>query len=200
MGEYADNLTRKCVQLCPNATQGTYRDTTTQKCVRVCPDLWWAENTSAICVNDCPSYSADVHSYEDNISKFCVAQCPFPYYGKNDTHECVLECSVARTLYGHNEGRVCVTRLGCYHVTGKKYYADEVSGTCVEVCPQTLWAEDVTWTCVSDCDPVNAVKILYRNHNNQKCVPLCPSDPDEYADESTGNCVRTCPPGSYAHA
>lgn len=63
----------------------------------------------------------------------------------------------------------------CYPVAGKKYYADVVSGTCVQVCPQTLWAEDNFYTCVSDCNP--AVTNLYRNLNNQKCVPLCPSDP-----------------------
>ena len=53
-------------------------------------------------------------------------------------------------------------RANCYPVPGKKYYADEISGTCVEMCPQTLWADDLTWTCVSNCDPVNAVnKIQY---------------------------------------
>ena len=67
-----------------------------------------------------------------------------------------------------------MTRLDCYPVADKIYYADEISGTCVEVCPQTLWANDLDFTCVADCDPVNAVnKIQYRDLNNQKCVSLC---------------------------
>lgn len=31
------------------------------------------------------------------------------------------------------------------------------------------------------------------------CVVKCPSDPDEFADTLSGNCVRTCPSNSYAY-
>lgn len=94
-----------------------------------------------------------------------------------------------------------MTITDCFPVGPNIYYADDVSGTCVQTCPQNRWADDNGFKCVTDCDNVNSVnKLQLRNLNNQKCVILCPSDPAEYADDISGNCVGKCPDGSYAYS
>ena len=88
--------------------------------------------------------------------------------------------------------------MDCYpdNSTGEIYYSDSVSRTCVQKCPLTLWADTHIFVCVATCDNTYPE---YRNHHDQMCVWPCPSDPDEYADDTNGgNCVRTCANGTYA--
>ena len=65
----------------------------------------------------------------------------------------------------------------------------------MQKCPLTLWADTHIFVCMPTCD--NTIP-EYRNRHTQMCVWPCPSDPDEYADDSNGDCVRTCADGTYA--
>ena len=96
-------------------------------------------------------------------------------------------------MFGHHQGRVCVTVSNCYEVDDTIYLSDPTTRTCVQKCPLTLWADFATKKCVPTC-PAN----FYRNWNDQTCVANCPEDPDEYIDTTTDNCVRKCPDGWYA--
>lgn len=71
--QFADNLTRKCVDQCPTSTQETFGDLGTNRCVRICPNGYFARNDTKQCVLaiDCA-----VGSWADVVSKYCVARCP----------------------------------------------------------------------------------------------------------------------------
>lgn len=70
---YADNLTRKCLAVCPTELEETFGDVDAHACVRVCPGNTYAENNSQECVayNNCT-----LGTWSDPISKYCVARCP----------------------------------------------------------------------------------------------------------------------------
>lgn len=159
-------------------------------------------------MSDCWTYTSGplngIVGYADNLTNFCVSQCPFGYFGTNFTHKCVVQCSASLNEFGHYVGRVCVGTdavtgiVDCYsdNTTGIPYYADPTTRTCVQKCPLGLWADTHLRKCVSTCD---ATIPEFRNNHTQMCVWQCGPNPDEYADSSSGDCVRTCPSGSYAY-
>lgn len=51
---YADNITRICLTICNNVTNGGYADDLSRVCVQKCPDLTYGDITTRYCVRYCP--------------------------------------------------------------------------------------------------------------------------------------------------
>lgn len=64
------------------------------------------------------------------------------------------------------------------------------------VCPisQGLYGDPTTGKCTSTCDLLNP----FKDNSTQRCVALCPSNPDYYAYSGDNTCVRVCPDGLFA--
>ena len=64
------------------------------------------------------------------------------------------------------------------------------------VCPISLglYGDPTTGRCTSSCNPANP----YKDNSTQRCVAVCPSNPDSYAHIPSFTCVRVCPSGLYA--
>ncbi len=76
---FAENYTRLCVTTCPfkiNDTRiDTYGDNLTWKCVEICPaglENTFADNSTMRCVKTCPAYP---EYYADESTRRCVSLC-----------------------------------------------------------------------------------------------------------------------------
>jgi hypothetical protein len=84
----------------------------------------------------------------------------------------------------------------CPAQSGEYRFADPVSQTCVFFCPLGLFGDtDISgnFSCVSSCSGSQL-----RDNSTQRCVPLCPSVPDSWADINAHDCVYQCPLNFFA--
>ena len=101
---FADNNTRKC-ELAAKCTDGQVAELATKRCTYLCPIEIpsFLENSTNHCVEHCAT-----NTYADNSTMVCVQVCPsFPdFYAYNDTlldGVCVLYCPPA--FYRHTPTR-----------------------------------------------------------------------------------------------
>lgn len=110
---FADNTTWTCVDVCP---YGFYAfkhptDNTIRTCVRMCPMVgttyYYAEDSTRMCVTDCPllyegTYADKIdfkctqvcsrEQFKDNSTATCVYRCPNGTYANNVTWNCSAWC------------------------------------------------------------------------------------------------------------
>lgn len=138
---FASNRTdRLCVQYC--STYLTFGDVNSQICSNVCPENYWADNSTYLCVDKCPS-SPDF--YADNTTKNCVYNCPkgvnWTTFADSQSRRCVTECPEG--YFGVNSTQRC--EQYCPNGT----YADPIIRVCVANCTvRPHYYKTSTWTCV----------------------------------------------------
>ena len=146
----------------------------------VCPEGYYANPENNVCQQNC------THSLFDYTPTHqCVDSCPKPYYGyDNDTERvCVLQCP--DDYYAEDD----MCRNGCQTAT---LYADSITHMCVPDCIDGYFANDDGNTCEETCSQFGTIA----DNSTNKCVDLCPTDPDYY--EEDGACVMHCSSGLFA--
>jgi hypothetical protein len=83
---YADNITHRCVQTCPN---GTFADYSTLKCVKICP------------------ISNGTYGYENTWT--CTDRCPGSYFADTSTRKCVLTCPQIPATFSKTPEKICIS-------------------------------------------------------------------------------------------
>jgi hypothetical protein len=204
--EYADNISRTCLSVCPKISTTTfYGDTSTGYpiCVVICPTVpvLFGLNTTQICISKCP-----YGTYGDQTgNRTCIDQCPvisgnpdILWYGQIGIQLCVTLCATG--TYGNNITRVCGAPTDCPLNT----YADPSTNMCINTCPLIGWnyfGDPSTQTCVPICPNITkavgsiTVGISYSDYTTRTCVRSCPNT---FGDNSTNNCVSKCPANTYA--
>lgn len=77
-----------CLSGCP---PGTFADNSTRLCVTNCPTQpqTYADNSSNLCVFSCPSTP---NFYADNTTMRCVYHCPIGLFAEVSTRSCLISC------------------------------------------------------------------------------------------------------------
>ena len=183
-GLFGDDFTGRCVPAL-SCTQNYIGETNTHKCVEVCPIEVpsFHNNDTNECIEICPS------GYADNSSMICVAECPSTpdYYGYTHPTKgplCVYYCPT-------NYYRYSVTRHCLQNCPAPDYFKDTLTMTCVTTCPDHYYADTNGQICVLDC----GVSSKFALRADGVCVNACP-DP-LYADPTTNWCVEVCPFGYF---
>lgn len=108
-------------KLCgPNCFDGLFADNTTGLCVIQCPAPYFGDNSSSsyfTCVQYCPN-----NQFKLTIGRICVSICPDGLFGDNLTMSCVPVCP--DNYYGRQLDNICV--LECSPI-----YRDDISKQCV---------------------------------------------------------------------
>lgn len=130
----------------------------------ICPVGLHANYLSGFC-----EYNCTLGLFDYTPTHICVANCPLPYYGYDNGTElvCVLVCLPPTFA----EGDLCVT--GCT----LPLVADSVTRKCVSSCINSYVSPDAV-----ACVPA-ATCALYStiaDNSTNRCVPICPTDPDYY--------------------
>ena len=137
----------------------------------------------------------------------------------SDMKRCVKSCkNLIPTAYIYEDPDIskkkCVRECPPYTEDGKtKYYyidakSDPENPTCVKTCPEKHYIDELSIEglkmCVPSCNNLIPPAIIYSdsdNANKKKCVRLCPTTGDLYADFATDSinpeCKAECPTGSY---
>jgi hypothetical protein len=142
-------------------------------CQSVCPDNQFARDADNLCVYDCGA-----NLWGDYLSKTCKtspSDCPPGYYANNNTN-------------------LCVVPLNCSLISTTQYVADNLTQTCVAICPSTVhnFADMVKFLCVAQC-PLN-----YYGHNTTLACQAACTYPTasiydgSFADPQLNTCVQIC--------
>ena len=206
-GYYADNVTHKCIDICPGPIL-LYADNITKQCVRICELGYYALNLTVgqgICSVKCPQ-----DLWADNITVQCTSRCSSNSYGVNYTASSWTTFSVTFSSYGicqaecrvnefaRDSDNLCVPNCG----TGK--WGDRLSRKCQISpfdCPSGYYADDNLNECVVplSCSIVGGVQYVADN-TTKKCVIKCPANTaifTNYADMVKFLCVARCPNNYY---
>lgn len=79
-------------------------------------------------------------------------------------------------------------------------YADNITFSCVEVCPTYSFADlsQGFGMCVYVCPNLTNGTRQFADNSTKTCVTVCPSSQSTFGDNLTVSCVNTCPLGSFA--
>jgi hypothetical protein len=79
-------------------------------------------------------------------------------------------------------------------------YADNITKSCVSICPLYSFADLSTGygLCVFVCPELNNGSKQYSDNSTKTCVLVCPATNSTWGDNTTRRCVAVCPLGSYA--
>lgn len=164
-GQFGDNSTHLCVDLCPES-MNYFGDPSTRLCTDRCPYLnvsifnatasinltagrLFADYKTRLCVYTCPDDFGLQGTFGDNSTNTCVERCPNGSYGDASTINrfCVSQCT--------NGGFADSLSMLCVDICPASPPSFGYAGnwTCLKTCPGDLWADDVTRTCVSACAP-----------------------------------------------
>jgi len=126
------NQTNLCVSTCPIPYYGD--QTGNRTCVPYCPligaTIWYAQNTSRICVSVCINGTWGLGS-----SRACVLS-PFDcgaLWADNTTNLCVSTCPLSASTFGDPTTKFCTT------LCPSGYYSDYSTRTCVQACPASVY-------------------------------------------------------------
>lgn len=125
-GQFADPLTRLCVDKC-NLTAGYFGNLGDKRCYLRCPS-GYGNPVTGQCVSQCPSTPSK--TYGDNITARCVYSCPNATYGDPSTRVCMNSQNCGSGLFGDDLTNTCVAQCSALY----NMYADPVTKKCVFVC------------------------------------------------------------------
>ena len=104
---FGDVVWLACVYTCPDGYFA--QEEPVRHCVQVCDDDTWGDPIRKFCVTspmDCPTIN-DTHYYAENTTHMCVERCPSSEdtWGENTTWTCNDDCE---TGFKYNDTRVCI--------------------------------------------------------------------------------------------
>ena len=134
---YESNLTKQCVDVCPDTPVKTYAQDNGRKCVYICEDGKYGNNFTKACESDC---TAVTDGYADETTNLCVTTCPLGFFAYAPTHEC-LRAPCPGGFYADPSTRTCVDECP----GTERYYADPTTFTCVLQCPGGTYGDSQLW-------------------------------------------------------
>jgi hypothetical protein len=124
------------------------------------------------------------------INGTCVCDTTNGWYWQNTA--CVNPCQNSPQLFRDPLTMTCVVSTSC---TFPNSFGSPPTGFCVQYCPNisgtAYYAYSGTMMCVTNCLTYGQYKF---NGANNSCYSVCPNN---YVAALTGDCVTTCPAGSY---
>jgi hypothetical protein len=206
--------------LTSNMTQNLNINQTQGICSLFCPDKQWADNKTVSCTTQCSAstygvnYTGSWVAFNVSFTSYGVCQndCPDGQFARDIDNLCVFDCGpglwgdyLSKTCktspfdcpsgyYANNHTNLCVVPLNCSLISTTQYVADNLTKTCVSICPSTVhnFADLNKFLCVSQC-PHN----YYGHNSSMNCQTNCtfpnPSVFDgTFADPQINLCVAIC--------
>lgn len=135
-----------CVVICP-IKPALFGLNATNTCVDTCPAPLYGDQTgNRTCLAVCPLIGAIVW-FAQNTSRICVTVCIAGTWGYTATRECVELPTQCQSQWADNSTNLCVDVCPATANT----FADPTTKLCVPFCPPTYYADLTTRTCVQTC-------------------------------------------------
>jgi len=200
---YGDPYLNKCVNICTGPTPLNLFGYN-QLCVSYCPTGSFADSYTGtrLCVPTCPGVGTSAPNlYGDPTTHTCVSKCiTVGTWADYQTRLCQSPCSAAPiATYSENIGYTCVIPTLCPRVPSMTFGENDTR-TCTASCRQTptvQYADPVSQTCVDQCQSLSTRWYGDLTTGSPICVPICPTVPRMFGENSTNLCKTLCPSGTF---
>ena len=195
-GWYGDNSTQLCSQCAGSLFP--FGDNVTKRCVSLCPNNSFGDYTLRLCVVRC---DFSLFFYADRFNNVCTKYCRIGTYGVNSSTFSSCEVTCPSGSYALNQSvidsgtsaveilRVCM--LNC----GTGFFGDLLTGNCYSSalsCSDGYFGNTVSNMCVipSDCQTPSGVNHYYAHNTTKMCVQKCPTP--HFGYNTSYYCLSVC--------
>jgi hypothetical protein len=163
---YGDTSTGQyvCVAICP-ILPALFGRNDTNRCVTTCPIPNYGDQTgNRSCVPTCPIISGVVY-FAQNTSRICVTVCITGTWGYTAYQECVETPINCLAQWADNTTNLCVSI--CPATAGT--FADPTTKFCVTTCPNTYYSDYSQRMCVQACPSNVYIHGTFGNNQTKIC-------------------------------